>query len=752
MAEENINAIFDKVLRLMKSGKKKDVINIYKKLTGPNQPSSDIANIFAQISLQNNLVHDGIFWLKKSLEINANQPKMLLNLGVAFFQKKEFSESIKCYKKVIEMDKKNPLIYFNLGLSYLHNNDIEKAFECYKKSISIKPDYVDAFNGLGRVSHLQKNYIDALNYFDKAINIKSNYAEIYYNKAITLTKLKRNLQAIENYNYAITYKNDYFEAFQNQANLYLELKQYDNALVSYNRAIELNPNHYEIYNNQGNLYLELKQYDKALASYNRAIELNPEYHEPYNGKGIALQSLKMHDKAFQSFKKGIELKPDFNGYIYGDFLHSKAIMCDWDDRNKILELVKEKLMKNKKASNPFALLSLIDDPLAHKKVSETYISENFPQNDNFGPVEHKKHKKIRIGYFSSDFKEHPISYLTAELYEKHDKSSFEVYIFSFSAEDEDNYYQQRIKKASTFFFDVSRLSDVEIVHLARKNEIDIAIDLNGFTLGSRTNIFSYRVAKVQMSYLGYLGSMGSPYYDYLISDEIIIPKDFQKFYTEKILYIQDYQCNDTKRIISNKKFSKEELGLPNSKFIFTSANSSYKITPSIFNSWLKILHSVPNSIFWLTEDNKFAKKNLLIKFQNKGIKKDRIFFSKKIPYSDYLARLKIADLSLDTHPYNAGTTASDALWAGLPMITFLGKSFASRMSASILTSAGLTELIASSKESYENLAINLASNKEKINLIKQKLINIRKTDLFNIEKFTKNFETQLLNTLLDNDE
>ncbi len=752
MAEVNINAIFDKVLRLMKSGKKKDVINIYKKLTESNQSSSDIANMFAQISLQNNLVHDGIFWLKKSLEINAHQPNMLLNLGVALFQKKEFSESIKCYKKVIEMDKKNPLIYFNLGLSYLHNNDIEKAFECYKKSISLKPDYVEALNGLGRVSHLQKNYIDALNYFDKAINIKNNYAEIYYNKAITLTKLKRNIQAIENYNYAITYKNDYFEAFYNQANLYLELKQHDKALASYNRAIELNSDYHESYNGKGNLYLELKQLDKALASYNRAIELNSDYHESYNGKGITLLSLKKYDKALQSFKKGIELKPDFNGYIYGDFLHTKAFMCDWDDQNKILEHIKKKLNENKKVSNPFPLLSLIDDPLTHKKASETYISENFPQQDNFGPVEHKKHKKIRIGYFSSDFKDHPISYLTAELFEKHDKSFFEVYTFSFSAEDEENYYQQRIKKGSTYFFNVSMLSDVEVVHLARKNEIDIAIDLNGFTYGSRTNIFSYRVAKVQISFLGYLGSMGSPYYDYLISDEIIIPKDFQKFYTEKILYIQNYQCNDTKRIISNKKFSKEELGLPSGKFIFTSANSSYKITPLIFNSWLKILNSVPNSILWLIEDNEFAKKNLLIKFQNKGIKKDRIFFSKKIPYSDYLARLKIADLSLDTHPYNAGTTASDALWAGVPMVTFLGMSFASRMSASILTSAGLSELIASSKESYENLAIDLASNKEKMNLIKQKLKNITKTDLFNIEKFTKNFEIQLFNTLLDNDE
>jgi predicted O-linked N-acetylglucosamine transferase (SPINDLY family) len=391
---------------------------------------------------------------------------------------------------------------------------------------------------------------------------------------------------------------------------------------------------------------------------------------------------------------------------------------------------------------PFPLLALIDDPKLQKKASEIYANDKFPENHSLPKLErYPKHSKIRIGYFSADFKMHPVATLTAELYETHDRSQFEIHAFSFGPDNNDE-MNLRIKAGVDHFHEVSSKSDKDIALLARSLEIDIAVDLGGYTADSRTGIFAMRAAPIQVNYLGYPGTMGAKYMDYIIADRTVIPKEHQKHYTEKVVYLPDsYQSNMSMLKISNENFSRNDFGLPENGFVFCCFNNDFKITPTIFQSWMRILSATEDSVLWLFEKNKVTSKNLKQKAVDYGVSKNRIFFSNNLPIEKHLKRIQIADLFLDTSPYNAHTTSSDALRVGLPVITCLGKSFASRVAASLLNSVNLSELITSNRDEYESLAIELATDKNKYHEITQKLAkNISHTPLFNSLLFTKNIE------------
>jgi predicted O-linked N-acetylglucosamine transferase (SPINDLY family) len=352
-----------------------------------------------------------------------------------------------------------------------------------------------------------------------------------------------------------------------------------------------------------------------------------------------------------------------------------------------------------------------------------------------------KKEKIRVGYFSADFGDHPVSFLSAELFETHNKNKFELIAFSFGPH-KPSQMRDRLVNAFDQFIDVSKLSDQAVAELARKLEIDIAIDLGGFTGSCRMGIFAFRAAPIQASYIGYLGTLGASYYDYLIADKTIVPTHLKEHYSEKIMYLQSYQVNDSKRKISNRVFSREELDLPPTGFVFCCFNNNYKILPQTFDSWVKILKAVDSSVLMLVANNPLVQSNLKKEAALRGIDPNRLVFGKRIPREDYLARYKSCDLFLDTYPYNAGTTASDALWSHLPVLTLMGQSFASRVAASLLHAIGLPVLITSSSQEYESLAIELATSPHKLNQIKQKLVAQRlSTPLFNTPLFTKHLES-----------
>jgi predicted O-linked N-acetylglucosamine transferase (SPINDLY family) len=396
---------------------------------------------------------------------------------------------------------------------------------------------------------------------------------------------------------------------------------------------------------------------------------------------------------------------------------------------------------NLPSSTPFPIVGLIDDPEIQKRCANTYINCNYPAKNKVFSLDLKvRSKKPKIAYFSADFHNHATLHLMLDVFKHQDHSRFDFYAFSFRPEINDP-WQQKVKKYFKDFIDVSNMSEIEIAKLSRELKIDIGVDLGGHTSDSRTAIFSYRAAPIQISYIGYLGTMGAPYIDYILADKTLIPDELQRFYSEKIAYLPSYQANDRKRITSDRIFTRHELGLPEKGFVFCCFNSNYKILPATFDGWARILKAVAGSVLLLYAENQWAETNLKKEAEARGINCAKIVFGKRMSTEEYLARYRVCDLFLDTFPYNAGTTASDALWSGVPVLTLIGQSFASRMAASLLNAIGLPELVTCTQKEYEALAIELALNTKKLADIKLKLAKNRlSAPLFDTPLFTKNLE------------
>ena len=618
---------------------------------------------------------------------------------------------------------------------------IGQAEAIYLQLLQIDSRNADVLHLLGVIAIQTGQYIGAVEMIDKAIEINPNAAIYYSNRGNVLEKLKQLEAAVASYDKAIELKPDFAEAYSNRGNALQELKQFEYALASFDKAIELKPDFAEAYSNRGNALQELKQFEAAVASYDKAIELKPDYANAHYNRGNALKELKQLEAAVASYDNAIELKPDFD-YLFGKRLHLKMHLCDWQEFEPNVSELSLKTQSNAKASPCFPLLALPIGLTEQRKAAEIWCADKYPFNPSLGPIIKPARKsKIRIGYYSADFHTHPVSILSVGLFEHHDKSKFELIAFSFGPETQDE-IRGRIKNAFDKFIDVSSMSDKKVAALSRELGVDIAIDLGGYTHNCRTGIFSFRAAPIQLSYIGYLGTMGSEYYDYLIADRTIIPVHSQKYYREKIVYLPTYQVNDSKQEIPHSALSRQELNLPSSGFVYCCFNANFKITPSTFDGWMRILKAVPESVLLLYTDISTAAKNLKMEAEKRGLNPERLIFGEKLIRSKYLARCRSADLFLDTLPYNAGATASDALWAGLPVLTCMGESFASRYAASMLFAIGLPELVTETQTEYEALAIELATNPAKLKAIKGKLEKNRlTTSLFDTAVFAKHIET-----------
>ena len=478
------------------------------------------------------------------------------------------------------------------------------------------------------------------------------------------------------------------------------------------------------------------------------MSLKPDYAEGWSNKGITLNQLKRFEEAIANFDKALSLKTDID-WVFGDLLHTKMKICSWSCLVDSVKNISKKVLVDERVIQPFVMLSVTDDCALHKKVSEIHVKANFPENSTLGPIlKYSKKAKIRIAYFSPDFKNHAVSFLTSELFEIHDRDKFEVFAFSLQKAPIGDETNIRLRKGFDRFIDADDMSNREIAQLARELEIDIAIDLAGHTQHSRTGIFSYRAAPIQVNWLGYPGTIGAKFIDYIIADKTIIPEFNQEYYTEKIVSLPHaYIVDDSKRLASSRVFAREECGLPENSFVYCCFNNDYKFNPQVLDGWSRILLAVKNSVIWISENNAFFRANIVVKFESRGIDPGRIIFAPRVELmKDHLARYTLADLFLDTYPYNAHTTAVDSLKTGVPILTLMGQSFASRVAASLLSAIGLPELITNTQEEYEALAIELALNPNKLADIKLKLANNRfTTPLFDTPLFTKNLETAYIN-------
>ena len=662
------------------------------------------------------------------------------NLGYVLQVLNRLEEALVSYDKAISIKLDHAEAYFNRSSVLQELKRFDESLTGYEQAISFKPDYAAAYNNLGNVLKELKRFDESLSSYEQAISIKPDYAEAYFNRGVVLQELNRLEGAIVSYDQAISIRPDYADAYFNRGNALKELKFLKEALVSYDQAISVKSDYVEAYNNRGVVLQELKRFDESLSSYEQAISIKSDYADAYFNSGVVLQEFKRYDEVTAFFNKVLNIKPNYK-LLIGQLQHMKMVMCDWENFENQRNLILQKIDAKEPVIAPFPILAIVDDPKLHRKVAESYVAENHPYKPTLEPVIEKiLNKKIRLGYYSADFRSHAVTILIAELIEIHNTEKFELIAFSFGTDIKDE-MQNRLSKAFDQFIDVRNKSDQEVAILSRHLGVDIAIDLGGYTKDCRPGIFSYRAAPIQLSYIGYLGTSGSQYMDYLIADKTIVPVDSQNYYSEKIVYLPSYQVNDRKRKISSRQFSRKDFDLPMNSFIFCCFNNNYKILPATFDGWMKILTTVDNSILFLYAENKWVRSNLINEALKRGISSERLVFGEHLEPDEYLARYKICDLFLDTFPYNAGTTASDALWAGLPVLTMMGESFASRMAASLLTAIDLPELITSSQEQYEALAIELATNPAKLKALKTKLEANRLTaPLFDTPRFTKHLE------------
>ena len=661
--------------------------------------------------------------------------------ALAFHRQGQLALAQAAYEGILEIQPEHFDALHLLGVLAAQTRNPQKAVELIGRAIEIDPNIAATHNNRGSALKELERYEEALASYDRAIAIKADYAEAYFNRGVVLNELKQFAAALASYAQAIAVKPDFADAYFNRGIVLRELRQFDAALASYDQAIAIKADYVEAYLNRGNVLSELRQFPAALASYDRAISIRPDYPVAHVSRGNIFLDLKQYETAIASYDRAVALKPDFK-FLQGLRRHTRMQICDWGDFDAEVERLHAGIERNELISQPFPLLALSESGALHRKAAEIYVREECPPNRALPAIAaRRRHDRIRIGYFSADFRDHPVATLAAELFETHDRSKFETTAFSFGPDTQDE-MRRRMERAFDRFIDVRDRSHADTAALARSLEIDIAVDLMAFTEKCRPQIFALRAAPVQINFLGYPGTMGAPYMDYLIADRTLIPEGSQSHYSEKIVYLpHSYQVNDAKRRIADTIFTREDLGLPRTGFVFCCFNNSYKITPGTFDSWMRILRRVEGSVLWLLEDNASVAKNLRREAVRRHVRAERLVFAKRVSMPEHMARQRAGDLFIDTLPYNAHTTASEALWVGLPVMTCLGETFAGRVAASLLNAIGLPELITSSREQFEELAVELATDAKRLAGIKQKLADNRHaTPLFDARLFTKHLE------------
>ena len=729
------------VINLYKSGQYQKAINQIKLL---NESYPNVPILFNLVGLCYKALgqfESSVKMFKTAVDLKPDYAEALNNLGDLLKHLGQLNNALISYEKAINANPNFLEAHNNLGITLNELGLYEDAIKSYYKAITINPSFAEVFNNLGNAQRKLGQIDDAINSYAKAIYINENFLEGYFNLGETLRQNKQLEASILKLNRAISLNPKYAKAHNSLGLCFAVLGEMSSAIDSFKEAINIDPKYAEAHYSLGNTLNMIGDVEAGINCLLRAIEINPNFAEAYKSLGNSYKKIKQKELSLEYFEKAMSINSDLD-YIVGDILNLKMHLCDWTNIKNLINKLIKRININDKVIRPFYLFSLADDPNLEIKAHKIYSNDKFPKSDLLPQIKHyPKHKKIRIGYFSGDFREHPVSTLTAGLYENHDRDFFEIHAFSYGPDTNDE-MNLRIKAGVDYFHEVQMKPHKDIVLLSRSLEIDIAVDLGGYTAGAKTDIFAMSAAPIQLSYIGFLGTMGADYYDYLISDITIIPEDSQKYYSEKIIYLPYFQANDSKQSYSIRNYSREDIGLPEKGFVFCCFNNTYKFTPSSFDSWCRILKAVNNSVLLLYASNKAAEKNLTKEIAQRGIDSKRIIFGEHLPLEEYLGRYRVVDLFLDTNPYNAGTTSSDAMRMGLPVITLQGKSFSSRMGASILKAINMPELIASNQNEYESMAIELATNSKKMKEVKEKLSNnIKTAPLFNTAMFTKHLES-----------
>ncbi len=664
----------------------------------------------------------------------------LNGMGLLRLQQSKFEDAARLFRRAVKLDKNSAHAQFHLGVALTGLKRPEEAVRHYERAVALAPRLAEAHNNLGYALQLLGRDKQAIAHYERALAIRPDYAEACNNLGNVLHLLGRDEEAIAHYESALAIRPDYAEAHWNIGNALQALGREEDAVGRYESALAAKPNYADAHRRLADALCALKRDEQAIAHYDKALAIRPDHVDALVARGIALRKLDRYDEAMASFEKALSINPE-NPSAFNELARA-ADACDWARTAKISRELVARVDAGKLAINPFTFLGYCSDPALQLACARAFIRHKVPTlPPRLCKTPVRRHDKMRIAYVGTGFHNHPMAHLTTELFELHDRSRFEVLGVSIGPKDNSD-FRARLIRAVDQFHDVPSRSDRDIATLLHELEVDIAIDRSGYAANARPGIFAYRPAPIQVNYLGYPGTLGADFYDYIIADPIVLPFDQQPFFTEKIVHLPEcYQANDSKRTISAETPTRQEVGLPEGGFVFCCFNDTYKITAPVFDIWMRLLKQIDGSVLWLFRKNAAVELNLRREAAARGIDPARLVFADRVKLDRHLARHRLADLFLDTLPYNAHTTGSDALWAGLPLLTCRGDSFAGRVAASLLVAVGLPELVTDNFEEYEALALRLAKEPSLLRSFQQRLNQNRLTyPLFDTGRYRRHLE------------
>lgn len=665
-------------------------------------------------------------WYLELLKAEPLHWAALANLGVLYLQgavpgSENFERGVDCLQHSLNANPNQASVHNNIANALSAKGAAKQSDTHYMTAIALAPDYLEAY--INRALLLKKAYglNQARIWLEEHESKFYDQARFYQALGAVLMDSGAHERSLLAFDRVIALSPSSAQAWYDRGNALRLLNRFDECITNYRHALRLDPNIAEAWVNLGVTEQNLKHFDVAITCYNAALRLRPDSINATYNRALSLENTWRFPEAIEAFERALLLSPNYP-YLLGRIHHAKMLICDWSDYldrlNKVIELVRS----GAQVSVPFPFLAMTGDTQLQLLCTRTYVEDKCPAFPNaWSPCVYDGKRRIRVGYFSADFRTHAVGFLTAGLFESHDRNRFEVFAVSLGAAPEGDIYRDRIATGVEHFVDASRMTDGEVIQMARSLELDVAVDLAGHTMDARTNVFAQRVARCQVNYLGYPGSMGASYMDVILADQTVLPEEFEGFYSERVVRLRKtFQINDLKRSIGQPR-PREFYGLPEQGLVLASFNTSYKINPSTFDIWCRLLERSPKCVLWLLGENDAQMNNLRQEAVTRGVDPQRLVFANRVPYEEHLVRYSHVDLVLDTFPFNGGTSTSDALWGGAPVLTHMGDAFAARMSASLLKSVGLLELVTASAAQYEELAMKLIDNPVKLGVLKNRL-------------------------------
>jgi predicted O-linked N-acetylglucosamine transferase (SPINDLY family) len=678
---------------------------------------------------------------RHALELEPASARGHNNLGQALLRLGRHAAALERFRRALEIDPAYPSAHHNSGVALLALGACEEALGCFDRALELDPALLEAHRSSGDALQRLGRYRRALECYRRALELGPDRPETLSNCASALLALRQPEEALRCCERALALKPDLAEAHSNLGGALRQLQRFDEAAAACERALALKPDFALALSNLADVRLATSRAPEARDYCERALALAPGLAKTHELRALALLEEKRPQEAAASYARLLEIDPHHK-FAAGAALGARMMCCEWRDFDGVVAEVSDAVAAGRPAIRPFTFLGICDSPPLLLRCARTAVELELPQSGRLPwNGARYRHDRIRIAYLSADFHQHATALLSAGLFEAHDRERFEITAVSFGPDDGSG-MRRRLLAAFDRFLDVQGASDAQVVEQLRSLEIDIAVDLKGYTAGARSGILARRAAPLQVSYLGYPGSMGLPQIDYLVADPIVLPAVERAHYSEQVVYLPDsYQVNDERRAIAAAPATRAAVGLPEDGLVFCCFNQPFKITPAVFELWMRLLREVPASVLWLLEDNAAVVTNLRREALARGVAAERLVFARRLPPAEHLARHHLADLFLDTLPYNAHTTASDALWAGLPVLTCLGHSFPGRVAASLLHAVGLPELVTRDLAAYHARALELATDPRALCELRQRLATHRgHCALFDTQRFCRHLE------------